>query len=294
MIGKSVLGRRFGGLLDYIADGRRSGAVGYITHPTHEISGTYYANLSACTPEAAAREMEVVARQSTRVKKPVMQLIISLHPDERHRTPQELLTATRRVVAKLGMANHQAVYAVHAERAHLHAHVAINRVGRDGKAWATWRSALRIQQACRQVELEMGFTPHEVYQARADAARDRAQGHSIAPQQWTMRQLRMYERTGTPPKVIGKTRGKAERSRIASSIVSIVRSAVHESGSWAAAERKLIAHGLRFALYENKSRRGLQIAMKDGTAVAASAVERSFSLSQLEMRWGKCELKSQH
>lgn len=298
MIAKAVFGRRFDPLLAYISEGghcERS-YLGYMTHAGHRLGGVYYANLAADTPERAAREMAFIAKTSQRVQKPVMQLVISLHPAESNHKDKaqrkRLAEAAQQILVKLGLGDHQAVYAIHLEKDHMHCHVAANRVKHDGTVWPMWRSAERIQAACHSVAHEMGYMVVPKKTRRTEATQEVGR-----PTGWTGRQLKSYEKTGAIPTAT-RANTKAQRARLADEIRPAMGDVLAKCLSWAEAINELTDHGFSLALYQKSSRRGLQIVRQDGLRVASSAIARDFSLLALERRWGPlpnivCEAKAQ-
>jgi hypothetical protein len=266
-----------------------------MTHSGHRLGGVYYANLAAVTPAAAAREMTLIAGLSRRVEKPVMQLIISLHPDESKHPDAGALTAAAdrlaraagRVVAKLGLSRHQAAYAVHLEKQHMHCHVCINRVGPDGKAWPTWKSGERIRAACRQVEIEMGYPPYRESTTRALRQRASTISDAVLPSEWTTRQVRAYEKSAAIPK--SRSAEKMQRVLVVDRMRPITGAAIRKASSWDEAIESLSRIGYQFALYKDRSgrRRGLQVVASDGARVAASDIDSEFGLIKLERRWGR-------
>lgn len=294
MIGKGIFGKSFGTLLRYVEDGRKSeGVLGYTLGSGHRLGPIQYANLAARTPERAAAEMRLVANRSTRVEKPVFHLIVALHPSESEDSNAlRLQNAALEIVRKLGLSEHQAVYAVHMEKKHLHCHVAINRVGPNGRAWEMWRSARRIEHACREVEIELGFRPHQEFQK----AHDCRLGQQLSPAQrlnyvdpgtWSTKQRRVYEQTGRLPQTMRPRRSKFQTQALAAGMREKIAHLFEGGASWSIAMRRLRDAGFDVELVQTRNRRGLRIIRRDGKAVPASAIDRKFSLANLESRWGE-------
>ena len=154
MIGKAVRGKSFRGLARYL--GSDPGRVAW--------AHTY--NLAAIEVDATAvaREMEDVAAIKLRCSAPVFHLSLSWHPDDKP-TQAQMELASRRVLARLGLQEHQAWLVAHNDQPHAHVHLMVNRVHHDPerKVWDGWKNgrpaAFRsIEAELRLLEQEMGWT----------------------------------------------------------------------------------------------------------------------------------------
>ena len=114
-------------------------------------------NLPTDDPELAARIMRATAAQNVRVDQPVYHLTISFDPGD----PVDRGTMERiadRVIATLGLKEHQVVIVAHADREHPHMHLLINRVHPEtGKVWSQWQDYAAIQRVLRDEEKALGF-----------------------------------------------------------------------------------------------------------------------------------------
>ena len=187
-------GARVGGLLAYMLKGTNASVELDPADEPHlgedeerELGTVEYRNLASDNRRDAAREMEIVARRSERCKKPFLHYAIAWPPNEKP-SEERMVEAMDRTLAKMGLQQHQAVYAVHREKDHLHIHAAINRVI-EGRAWSRFKSFNRLAEASLEVEKEMGFLPREQF-AKHIADRE------VKP---TAKQQRIYERTGVEP-----------------------------------------------------------------------------------------------
>lgn len=68
-----------------------------------------------------------------------------------------LANLVTRYVQRMGLANHQWVCIVHRDKAHVHVHLAINRIGFDGEWWNATHDFERAQVVAGKVEVEFGI-----------------------------------------------------------------------------------------------------------------------------------------
>ena len=99
--------------------------------------------------------MEHTAAASTRTEKPVYHLSVSLAPGEHLERP-ELERVADRLLQDLGLGEHQALIAEHADGAQQHIHLMVNRVHPDtGRAWRPSHDYQRIERSLRAQEREL-------------------------------------------------------------------------------------------------------------------------------------------
>ena len=269
-------GASVGGLLAYMTGGSKS-AGGKHAAGEHELGAVAYRNLTADNRLDARIEMDIEASRSEKCKKPFMHFALSWPPSER---PSEarIIEAMDKTLAKLGLEEHQAVYAIHREKGHLHIHAAINRVGPDGRAWSELKSAVRLGEASHEVEKEMGFADREQF-LKPEADRE------VRP---TARQQRIYERTGVEPDLRFAERAREAEVRataLADRIKDDARKAMR-ADSWATVHANLAQHGLGLREYanpKNPKRSGLEIVdFRTGERCAASAIGSDYGKLKLE------------
>ncbi|SOB95226.1 relaxase/mobilization nuclease domain-containing protein [Rhodobacter maris] len=117
-------------------------------------------NLSCRSWTDAAEEMNLTSQLSNRVQNPYYHIVISWHEIERPTEAQQI-AAMARMLRALGLHEHQAVIATHDDTPRRHVHAVINTVHPlTGRAWSKSNDRRRAEQACRQIELEMGW-PHD-------------------------------------------------------------------------------------------------------------------------------------
>ncbi len=109
----------------------------------------------------APAEMQAVARQNSRIKASSDYHCVLSWREGEHPTPEQAFAAGQRALAALGMAEHQYVMAIHTDTENVHLHIAANRVHPETfRAVDVYRDYVRLDRACREVELEQGWS-HE-------------------------------------------------------------------------------------------------------------------------------------
>lgn len=161
-------GRGFGGLARYVVDaqGRADPATwsrtaDYILDAAHDgakVSGVRVTNCLSDDPAVASMEVLATQDKNTRSKREKdYHLVISFPPGER---PNEaaLRDIEDRLVAAIGMADHQRLSAVHNDTEHLHIHVAINKVHpRTFRNIEPYFDKQRLMETCERLELRFGL-----------------------------------------------------------------------------------------------------------------------------------------
>ena len=269
------------GLLRYLTN-EKQGEKQHAAGDEHELGAVVYRNLAAENPSDARLQMEIVASRSEKCKKPFMHFALSWPPNER---PSEALIveAMDKTLTKLGLEEHQAVYAIHREKSHLHIHAAINRVGPDGRAWGDLKSADRLRKKSHEVEKEMGFAPRELF-SKQDADRE---------PRLTAKQKRIHERTGIEPDLRYAQRtqdAKVSAAAFADRVRDAAKNAMR-ADSWEAVHTGLRRHGLALREYvnpKNPKRSGLEVVDLKivGERCAGSAIGSDFGKAKLEKTLG--------
>ena len=138
--------------LEYLLHGRKGAA------PDRSV-WTATRNLPDPDPEKAAAVMRATANASTRTKKPVYHLSVSLAPGERLERA-ELEQVADRLLQDLGLADHQALVAEHADGAQQHIHLLVNRVRSEtGRAWGELGTGSNQEPKPPQSRLSERFVP---------------------------------------------------------------------------------------------------------------------------------------
>jgi Relaxase/Mobilisation nuclease domain len=156
MIGKSIQNDSPENLVAYICRGEATQREGSIEIDNLVSLGT------------AVSEMRRLAGLAHRCAKPIWHIILAWRFDEFSTSRPEIdrqndmLRLSREIIFELGLEAHQAVNAVHwdakkgvvpGER-HYESHVAINRIGPDGKAVSMWMDFARLEKAVAKVAMK--------------------------------------------------------------------------------------------------------------------------------------------
>jgi hypothetical protein len=149
MIGKTVKGNGFGGVLRYVFEKPEAQYIG--------------GNMANSTPRALAREFGRAPLTTVRVQRPVAHISLSPSPDEELSDAQALDFAMA-YMDKIGFADCQWVMVRHADtqtedgKPRPHFHIVANRVKQtDYKVVRDWRDYRRSEIAIRELEKEFGL-----------------------------------------------------------------------------------------------------------------------------------------
>lgn len=150
MIAVSASSRNFAALGKYLVVGRDKVESG-------RVAWTSARNLPTDDPELAAKIMRATASQNVRVSQPVYHVALSFDPrDVVDRASMERVA--NRVLAELKLQQHQTIIVAHADRAHPHMHMLVNRVHPEtGKVWDRWQDYPAVQRALREEERALGL-----------------------------------------------------------------------------------------------------------------------------------------
>lgn len=280
MIAAVSSGRRFAGLARYLTHARGG-------EPTRAawLAGR---NLPVDDALVAAKVMQATAAANARVRDPVYHVALAFDPGDPV-TRGTMERVADRVLRDVGLAGHQVLLVAHADRAHPHVHLMVNRVHPEtGRAWDRAHDYRRLEASLRAVERELGLRlvpgrhapgPSVAVQvpARGDERLHRGPDQRLAlasaadrgdgPDDPTRGERRRAMRTDDAPLITG---------------AGALRELVDVSAGWGDLTRGLEAIGLRL------ERRGQGLVVTDGrTAVKASRVARECAMSRLEARFGE-------
>lgn len=255
MIAKAMRGRAFSGLARYLEAGRDGNA-------PERVEWMEARNLPTTDPETASLLMRATAAQSDRVQRPVYHLALSFDPEDQVDRATMVRVADR-LLADLGIQDHQVLIVAHGDTAHRHLHLMINRVHPETfRAWDPRSDYQQIERSLRVQERELGLREVAGHHARLEGQREPGRAESLRPGE-----IRKWERTGEAP--------LAERVREA------VGKDFREARSWADLEARLAQRGLRL------EGRGRGFVVTDGVeAVKASRLATGTSRRALEERFG--------
>lgn len=300
MIASTSHGSRFAALGRYLARGHgtdRAGEQGRERN-TERVAWVAVRHLPTCDPEIAAKYMQAAAAVNVRVEKPVYHIALAFDPNDPV-TPAIMRRAAERLLADLGLGEHQAVLVAHRDRAHPHVHLMVNRVHpRTGRAWNDAWDYRRIEASLRAQERALGVRVVEGRHASPQPALPEVQGRGgtdgfgrrpaeLDDPDRRQNESRASGKSRPDDEVPGATsRGEIQQSLRTneSALIERARARVdvfRTSATWDDLSARLATYGLRV------ERKGQGLVVTDGvTTVKASRVARDCSLAQLEARLG--------
>lgn len=235
-------------------------ALDWVGLQARRVSQVEYRNTFSRAPGRAAREMRITANQSraTVVRR---SFAISYHPSE-DLEDEEVVADLDLFREKVGLEEHQAVIAVHRDRAHVHAHLVVNLVHPEThELWDSTYERLRSQTALREIEQERGRLSLE--EARVDGKNDRED----VPD-WRLRKAKADRDV------------PFEEGDLQLAYESFRKVEQGEIQTWPELQRSLARRGLRV----EKRGRGGVLADENGNEAPLSRVDRDRSFPKLEKR----------
>jgi Relaxase/Mobilisation nuclease domain len=245
-------------VLEPVADGATTGLVRYLQQGPRDrpnpgrVAWSSTRNLDTDNPAEAALLMRYAASENPRVEEPVYHFGLSLAEGE-HLTREQWEDAAGRVLASMGLADHQAVLIAHRDTDNEHVHIVVNRIGDDGRAWRPFRDMVHAHEAIPGIEIDYGLT---------------RTGRDQAPPDLNAGAVRETMRTGVQP--------LADRVREQAGHVFA------QATSWVELEAGLAELGFRLEPAE----RGSGLVVTDGShRVSLSKVDRNLSGPKLAARF---------
>ncbi len=229
-------------------------------------------NLLNIDHDGQVQEMIDLAETAKRSPQPVQHWILSWRENEQPTTAQAD-EAVRMFLAEMGLADHQAIYALHRNTDIWHVHVAVNRVNPETEKLVTVNKGFDHEIAHRaiaRIEERQRWqpAPHPLYTTRPDGKIERARPRGEGERRPSARARDFEERAG---------QRSAERIAIEDA-APLVRSA----RDWRELHATLAAKGMRF----EKKGSGALLWVGD-QAVKASDAGRDCSISALQKRLGE-------
>lgn len=115
-------------------------------------------NIASKDWHSAADEMLLTSELNARVQKPYYHLVLSWHEQEQP-TDDQMFEAADHMIKSLGLHEHQIVIGTHHDTKRKHIHLVCNTVHpTTGKVWSKSNDHLRIEKACREIELAQGWS----------------------------------------------------------------------------------------------------------------------------------------
>jgi hypothetical protein len=229
-------------------------------------------NLLNIDHDGQVQEMIDLAETAKRSPQPVQHWILSWRENEQPTTTQAD-EAVRMFLDEMGLADHQAIYALHRNTNIWHVHVAVNRVNPETEKLVTVNKGFDHEVAHRaiaRIEQRQRWepAPHPLYDVRPDGEIERARPRGEDERRPSARARDFEERAG-------------ERS--AESIaIEDAAPLVRRARDWRELHAALAAKGMRF----EKKGSGALLWVGD-RAVKASAAGRDCSMSALQKRLGE-------
>jgi hypothetical protein len=147
MIGKTIMGRSFKGVIAYCLDESKNAEI------------LHRNGLSNSSVKGLTYELMLIASENKNISKPVWHSILSFANDDKISNEQMSEIACR-LMEKAGFSqeNHQYVIIKHNDTDHQHCHIVANRIGFDGKAVSDSYSKSRTVQCAKELEQEFDLT----------------------------------------------------------------------------------------------------------------------------------------
>lgn len=240
-------------LTDYMLDQERhSGKVGW----------SRVTNCAALDPRRAIREIIATQAKNTRARgDKSYHLIIAFPPGERP-AREQIEDIEDRLVAAIGLGDHQRISALHRDKDHLHLHVAINRVHPE--------------------TLRCGRASHD-YARLAEAAAELEVKHGLFRSNHGLRAER-----GRKPGRAWDMEAHQRRESFAAWVARTARPALTDAAAVGDGWQELHQAAARFGLTIQPRGAGVVIRHRDEAALMmkASAVDRALGYGALTAKWG--------
>lgn len=147
MIGKAKAVGNTGANIDYGLDKEKDAEIVFSQH------------LAGDNAQQITDEFRLIQEQNTRCQKNTLSFILSpTQEDGKHLTKERLGELSQKFVKQMRLKENQAVAFVHRDKAHIHVHLYVNRIGFDGKAYNDSFIGKRSQLAAENVAKDMGLT----------------------------------------------------------------------------------------------------------------------------------------
>jgi hypothetical protein len=116
-------------------------------------------HLAGNTPSEITEEFKMIQEENIRCQKNTLSFILSpTQEDGKNLSKEQLGELTQRFIKEMNLKKRQAIGFVHRDKAHIHVHLYVNRIGFDGKAYNDSFIGKRSQLAAENVAKEMGLT----------------------------------------------------------------------------------------------------------------------------------------
>ena len=237
----------------------------------------------------AAKEMRLTSELNNRVQKPYYHLVLSWHEYEQP-TDAQMFAAARHMIKHLGLEEHQIVIASHGDTKRSHIHIIVNTVHPiTGKVWSKSQDQMKIELACREIELEQGWS-HDRGRFDFEVTPKGEVKLTPNPEVWAKKQAN--REAGKRAKTSGarrfeKTAGIATfENGIPDALKARFAEAVDTNSDWQTLHTALGEIGLRYYTSGSGARVGL---LGSKEFAKASAFGSKFSIAKMEKVFGPYE-----
>ena len=106
-----------------------------------------------------SRDFRLQAKLNPKVSKPVKHISLSWPPEDLPRlTDQEMMSAAREYMKRMGYVNTQFIAVRHLEKDNPHLHLVINAVNNDGRKISDSNERIRSGRICKDITIERSYT----------------------------------------------------------------------------------------------------------------------------------------
>lgn len=246
-------------------------------------------NIASTDWQNAADEMLLTTELNSRVQKPYYHLALSWHEQEQP-TDQQMFEAAEHMIKSLGLDDHQIVIGTHHDTLRKHIHLVCNTVHpQTGKVWSKSNDHLRIEKACREIEVAQGWS-HD--RGRFDFDVSANGSVELKPNTGAWEKKKADREDGTRPQSSGArkfekgTGFETFESGIPKSVKEKFADTVGEAFDWQGLHAALGEIGLTY--YKAGSGARIGIIGSDEFA-KASAFGSKFSIAKMEKAFGPYE-----
>ena len=241
----------------------------------------------------AADEMLLTSELNGRVQKPYYHLVLSWHEQEQP-SDDQMFAAAEHLIQSLDLDEHQIVIGTHHDTARKHIHLVCNTVHpTTGKVWSKSNDHLRIEKACREIEIKQGWS-HD--RGRFDFAVSADGAVELKPNEDAWARKVTNRDIGKRPKSAGSR--KAEKSTgfetfehgIPAALKARFGEAVGEAYDWQSLHEALGELGLSYYKAGSGARVGI---LGSSEYAKASAFGSKFSIAKMEKAFGAYEEPAQ-
>lgn len=234
----------------------------------------------------AADEILFTTELNSRVEKPYYHLVLSWHEHEQP-TDDQMFNAADHMIKSLGLDEHQIVIGSHHDTERKHIHLICNTVHPiTGKVWSKSHDHMRIEEACRQIEIKQGWS-HDRGRFDFEVGADGAV--KLLPNDEAWGKKKADRETGIRPKTSGarkfekRTGIETFEHNIPPELKQRFGEAVGKAFDWQSLHTALGELGLRYYKAGSGARVGI---LGSEEFTKASAFGSKFSIARLEKEFG--------